>query len=92
MGIRKRRILYGIFITRHFRGKPRALKLVIAWLLLIPADGIPCRWVPFNEASRRGRFVMFYNADTFLITFQGTDTLTWLSGDIGNEKYIFQRV
>ncbi|KAI1311108.1 hypothetical protein F5Y03DRAFT_321483 [Xylaria venustula] len=49
-------------------------------------------WVPFNDASRRGRLLMYYNANTFLINFEGTDRLTWLSGDIGSEAYVFSRV
>ncbi|KAI6080253.1 beta-lactamase/transpeptidase-like protein [Hypoxylon rubiginosum] len=48
-------------------------------------------WVPFNDASRRGRFLMFYAADTFLINFEGRDRFTWVSGDIGKEPYVFNR-
>lgn len=49
--------------------------------------------MPFDEASRRGRFLMYYVADTFLLHFKGgIDCITWLSGDIGKEPYVFYRV
>lgn len=49
-------------------------------------------WVPFNDASRRGRFLMYYIPETFLINFERTDRFTWISGDIGEEPYVFNRV